>query len=114
MTDQPASSITLRESRPEFGKEIIRIDDEGFHYQGQFIADAGEAHRLMVEYLKQNTQLPPPEAPVDGEVAELVAWLRTNADYSLQKAATATFKRFHRIADLLERLVQPELREVER
>jgi len=55
-----------------------------------------------------------PEPPVDGEVAELVAWLRTNADYSLQKAATATFKRFHRIADLLERLVQPELREVER
>ena len=49
-----------------------------------------------------------PEPPVDGEVAELVAWLRTNADCSLQKAATATFKRFHRIADLLERLAQPE------
>ena len=63
---------------------------------------------------RARADLAQPEPPVDGEVAELVAWLRTNADYSLQKAATATFKRFHRIADLLERLVQPELREVER
>lgn len=57
---------------------------------------------------KADAALAQPEPPVDGEVAELVAWLRTNADYSLQKAATATFKRFHRIADLLERLAQPE------
>lgn len=33
-------------------KEVIRIDKEGFHYNGQFIADAGEAHRLMVAFLK--------------------------------------------------------------
>ena len=38
-------------------EEVIRLDKEGFHYKGQFIADAGEAHRLMVEFLKQNTQL---------------------------------------------------------
>ena len=31
-------------------EEIIRLDKEGFHYRGQFIADAGEAHRLMVEF----------------------------------------------------------------
>jgi hypothetical protein len=36
-------------------KEVLRIDKEGFHYRGQFIADAGEAHRLMLEFLKQNT-----------------------------------------------------------
>ena len=36
-------------------KEVIRIDNEGFHYNGQFIADAGEAHRLMVAFLKQHT-----------------------------------------------------------
>jgi len=48
------------------------------------------------------------EPQADGEVAELVAWLRYNADYALQKAATATFKRFHRAADLLERLAQSE------
>ena len=34
--------------------EVIRIDSKGFHYRGQFIEDAGEAHRLMVEFLKQN------------------------------------------------------------
>ncbi len=42
-----------------FGEEIIRIDKEGFHYRDQFIADAGEAHRLMVEFLRQNTQHEP-------------------------------------------------------
>jgi hypothetical protein len=36
-------------------EEVIRLDKEGFHYKGEFIADAGEAHRLMVEFLKQNT-----------------------------------------------------------
>jgi hypothetical protein len=34
--------------------EIIRIDANGFHYQGQFIEDAGEAHYLLVEYLKKH------------------------------------------------------------
>jgi len=37
-------------------EEVLRIDKEGFHYRGQFIADAGEAHRLMLEFLKQNTR----------------------------------------------------------
>ncbi len=36
-------------------EEVIRLDKEGFHYKGEFIADAGEAHRLMVEFLKQQT-----------------------------------------------------------
>jgi hypothetical protein len=52
---QPTSSICLRQD-PE---DIIRIDEEGFHYRGQFIADAGEAHRLMVEFLRKNTQPEP-------------------------------------------------------
>jgi hypothetical protein len=58
--------------------------------------------------VKADAALAQPEPLADGEVVELVAWLRANADYSLQKAATATFKRFHRVADLLERLAQPE------
>ena len=74
MTDQPTSNITLRESRSEFGKEIIRIDHEGFHYKGEFIADAGEAHRLMVEFLKQNTQ-PKPKRPTVMEIIELHTWM---------------------------------------
>jgi hypothetical protein len=37
-------------------EEVIRIDKDGFHYKGQFIADAGEAHRLMLLFLKQNTK----------------------------------------------------------
>lgn len=35
-------------------EEVIRIDAEGFHYRGQFIADAGEAHRLLVEFLREH------------------------------------------------------------
>jgi len=59
MTDQPTSNITFHDSRYEFGEQVIRLDKEGFHYRGQFIADAGEAHRLMVEYLRQQTQPKP-------------------------------------------------------
>lgn len=52
-------------------QEIIRLDSKGFHYQGQLIEDAGEAHRLMVEFLKQSTQSQPePVAPTDEELWE--------------------------------------------
>ena len=37
--------------------EVIRLDSKGFHYRGQFIEDAGEAHRLMVQFLKQNINI---------------------------------------------------------
>ena len=36
--------------------EIIRIDTHGFHYRGQFIEDAGEAHRLLVEFLRKQKE----------------------------------------------------------
>jgi hypothetical protein len=39
------------------GEEVVRIDKEGFHYRGQFIADAGEAYRLMLELLRQLTEI---------------------------------------------------------
>ena len=49
------------------GEEVIRIDKEGFHYRGEFIEDAGEAHRLMVEFLNQNTK-PEPQTPTNEEI----------------------------------------------
>jgi hypothetical protein len=48
----PTNSIIFRAGRvPD---EVIRIDAEGFHYRGQFIEDAGEAHRLLVEFLRKH------------------------------------------------------------
>ena len=64
MFDTPPVSTFLP---PE---EVIRLDKDGFHYKGQFIADAGEAHRLMVEFLKQNTKTKP-EPPTDDELMAL-------------------------------------------
>jgi hypothetical protein len=64
------SEITLNER----GKEVIRVDEEGFHYNGQFVADAGEAHRLLVEFLKQNAAQPEPEEPTDEEILALSQW----------------------------------------
>jgi len=61
------SEITLNER----GKEVIRVDEEGFHYNSQFIADAGEAHRLMVAFLKQNTAQPEQEGPTDEELNDV-------------------------------------------
>jgi hypothetical protein len=53
------------------------LDSKGFHYRGQLIEDAGEAHRLMVEFLKQNTQSQPkPVAPTDEELMDL--WATTS------------------------------------
>jgi hypothetical protein len=53
---EPAHCIKLCSPPTE---EVIRLDKEGFHYRGRFIADAGEAHRLMVEFLRQQTQHEP-------------------------------------------------------
>ena len=51
-------------------EEVLRLDKEGFHYRGQFIADAGEAHRLMVEFLRQQTQ-PKPQGLSKAELRQL-------------------------------------------
>jgi hypothetical protein len=51
-------------------EEVLRLDKEGFHYRGQFIADAGEAHRLMVEFLKQSTKREP-QGLTDEDLIEL-------------------------------------------
>ena len=39
-------------------QEVARFDAQGFHYRGQFIEDAGEAHRLLVEFLRQHQPIP--------------------------------------------------------
>ena len=51
-----SNKIIFQQDSPDGTEEVIRLDKEGFHYKGQFIDDAGEAHRLMVEFLRQNTQ----------------------------------------------------------
>jgi hypothetical protein len=61
-----SSNITLSSQK----EEVIRLDKEGFHYKGEFIADAGEAHRLMVEFLRQQTQ-PEPQGPTDEELLQV-------------------------------------------
>jgi hypothetical protein len=66
--EPPTPCITF--CAPPAPKEVIRIDKEGFHYKGQFVADAGEAHRLMVAFLKQNNKVEP-EPPTDEELSDL-------------------------------------------
>ena len=72
MTD---NNITLNTAT----QEVIRLDKEGFHYRGQFIADAGEAHRLMVEFLKQNTK-PEPQGPTDEDLEDLADAMNVTGD----------------------------------
>jgi hypothetical protein len=67
MTDHKPNSITFNSPPTE---EVLRLDKEGFHYRGQFIADAGEAHRLLLEFLKQGTN-PEPQGPTDEEAVAL-------------------------------------------
>jgi hypothetical protein len=66
------SSIVLR--IPGAGEEVIRFNKDGFHYRGQFIEDAGEAHRLMVAFLRQGTVhalAEQPVGPTDEELDQL-------------------------------------------
>ena len=67
------NNIEFRVQGDTAPQEIIRLDSKGFHYRGQLIEDAGEAHRLMVEFLKQSTLAQPePAAPTDEEIMELM------------------------------------------
>jgi hypothetical protein len=34
-------------------EETLRLDKEGFHYKGETIKDAGEAHQLFMEWLSK-------------------------------------------------------------
>jgi hypothetical protein len=71
-------------------EEVIRLDKEGFHYKGQFIDDAGEAHRLMVEFLRQNTQ-PNPLEPTDQELLEMMPEeMRDEYSYAAQVCSEVT------------------------
>jgi hypothetical protein len=53
------NKVIFQQNSPDGMEEVIHFDKEGFHYRGQFIADAGEAHRLMVEFLRQQTEPKP-------------------------------------------------------
>ena len=51
MTDpQMVCSVSFNEDT----SEVIRIDQQGFHYRGQFIEDAGEAYQLLVQFLRKH------------------------------------------------------------
>lgn len=50
----PAAMSSISFHMSPATEEVIRIDAKGFHYRGQFIEDAGEAHRLLVEFLRQH------------------------------------------------------------
>ena len=80
MTDPQTNCIRFNANAPA-PEEMLRLDKEGFHYRGQFIADAGEAHRLMVEFLKQQTQ-PEPVAPTDEELEGMWIEQYGYTDYS--------------------------------
>ena len=76
-----AGSITFHESQIS---EVVRIDNQGFHYRGELIEDAGQAHRLMITFLQRHTSMHPevverenaqfePVIPTDEELHQL--WL---------------------------------------
>jgi hypothetical protein len=50
------NKIIFQQDSPNGMEEVLRLDKKGFHYKDQFIADAGEAYRLMVEFLKPASQ----------------------------------------------------------
>ena len=87
--EPPTSQITFNAPSPP--EEVIRLDKEGFHYKGQFVADAGEAHRLMMAFLEQNTKTKP-EPPTVIKILAL-----------LDELDEASLGRIHLVRAALER-----------
>ena len=84
------NNIEFRLQGDNAPQEIIRLDSKGFHYRGQLIEDAGEAHRLMMEFLKQSTQSQPePAAPTDEELIEPIVWMIDERVYDTDKGEIA-------------------------
>jgi len=44
---------------PQATEAIITLNKEGFHYKGKFIEDAGEAHGLLLTWLKTASTINP-------------------------------------------------------
>jgi len=44
-------NVEQNEIKLTFGEEIIRINPTGFHYRGELVKDAGECHRLLLDFL---------------------------------------------------------------
>ena len=55
---QESTESSIRFHLPDPDGEVTRVDQKGFHYRGQLIEDAGEAHRLLVEFLNQSMSTP--------------------------------------------------------
>ena len=93
---------------PDLRKLCARMADELDHYRQLLMDDRRETHALAAE---ARTLLAQPEPPTDGEVAELVAALRDDAECveaEQHDLCNMTAQQMRRAADLLERLAQPE------
>jgi len=87
------NKVIFQQDTPDGMEEVIRFDKEGFHYRGQFIADAGEAHRLMVEFLRQQTQSEP-QGPTDEELQKLAGMFFTSTEFGFVDFARAVIARW--------------------
>lgn len=52
MSEQPVDEgvITFKSGNPP--EPVLKLAKDGFIYKGQLVEDAGEAHRLFVDWLK--------------------------------------------------------------
>ena len=88
----PANSIIFHEVPAP--AEVLRIDAQGFHYRGQLIEDAGEAHRLLLEFLYK--QQPKPASVCNGLEEFCVNWWGSDTDEptvteAIEKGTMASF-----------------------
>lgn len=51
--DTELVNVEPNEIKLTFGEEIIRINPTGFHYRGELVKDAGECHRLLLDFLRR-------------------------------------------------------------
>ena len=96
LNPQPCNAcIVFHPTDPSKG--VLRIDAEGFHYAGQVIEDAGEAHRLVTDWFNKNGHIRVAELQAKLEAAER----QSTRDYG---RATEALLRAEKMAEALDKI----------
>ena len=87
--------------------EVLRLDKQGFHYRGELIEDAGEAHRLMVTFLQRHTSMHPEVVEKEVDWRELCAKLLA----ALERPQRPPADLIQKVRDALELTKEPDVDE---
>jgi hypothetical protein len=67
----PSSEIVITGTPSDDATQVLRLDSQGFHYNDQFIPDAGQAHTCFLTFIRDHSS-PSPRIPTPTELDTLM------------------------------------------